>query len=288
MWLLCLLLLVSGKCAQSQLSQRQRDRLLNDHNRYRAGISPRACPPLPAMKWDTRLEKVAQAYADKCDYSHNTQRVKQTNGTFLYVGENVWYSATARSTIRTDVGLATSAWHQEVMDYNLSSNRCRPGRVCGQYTQVVWDKSTSIGCGAKVCPNGITINDPFRNRFPTAFIIVCNYGPGGNIGGRRPYTPCSPPTATKTPASATAVPTTTSSTITLPTTTDATTSSAAADRESTGLGRSAEVENRHSDLNTESDVTEYEHPVAEDLEPSSLFSEELQPSKLFPEELSVP
>ena len=188
--LLCLSVLLAARHVESQLTRSQRIAFLNNHNRYRAMVSPKACPALPAMKWDSRLEKVAQDFADKCHFAHNSARTSQAGGAYSRVGENVYLTATTAATISTDVSRATRAWHNEVRDYELASNSCAPGRVCGHYTQVVWRSSTHLGCAAKVCEASKFRNDPWSGRYPTLFIVVCNYGPAGNIDSQRPYTPC--------------------------------------------------------------------------------------------------
>jgi len=67
--------------------------------------------------------------------------------------------------------VAVSMWALEEANYDYDTNTCIG--ICGHYTQVVWPASTDLGCGAAVC-------DSF------GLIVVCDYSPGGNTGGR-PY-----------------------------------------------------------------------------------------------------
>ncbi|RRT48200.1 hypothetical protein B296_00032336 [Ensete ventricosum] len=53
-------------------------------------------------------------------------------------------------------------------------NSCVDGQVCGHYTWVVWQDSTTIGCAPTHCDNG----DIF---------IIYNYNPTTNIEGQSPY-----------------------------------------------------------------------------------------------------
>ena len=69
---------------------------------------------------------------------------------------------------------AVSSWASEAADYDYASNTC--AGVCGHYTQVVWATSTKLGCGVSTCPGLIY-----------GHTIVCDYAPGGNISGQRPY-----------------------------------------------------------------------------------------------------
>ena len=66
------------------------------------------------------------------------------------------------------------SWGGEKGFYDHTSNRCRAGKVCGHYTQVVWRDSTEVGCGMAVCANA-------------SQVWVCNYRPPGNYVGQKPY-----------------------------------------------------------------------------------------------------
>ena len=67
---------------------------------------------------------------------------------------------------------STAAYSQKV-PLPSWTNSC--SGICGHYTQVVWAASLELGCGLSSCP-GLAYGST----------IVCNYGPGGNDGGR-PY-----------------------------------------------------------------------------------------------------
>lgn len=127
------------------------------------------------LSWDDSLAATAQAWADACVdmeapaglIDHNPDR---SDGHPWYVGENVFGSSGATSGTE-----AVNAWAAESRYYDYATNTCQANKVCGHYTQVVWAASTHLGCGISVCP-GLTYGHS----------IVCDYGPGGNDGGR-PY-----------------------------------------------------------------------------------------------------
>ena len=48
---------------------------------------------------------------------------------------------------------------------------------CGHYTQIVWRKSTQLGCGVASCNSARGKQD----------IWICNYSPAGNFAGMAPY-----------------------------------------------------------------------------------------------------
>jgi hypothetical protein len=68
------------------------------------------------------------------------------------------------------------SWFNEKSDFDYTTNKCAAGKVCGHYTQVVWAKSTKVGCAYFTCNNVV-----FKNT------VLCNYGPGGNFNGEFPY-----------------------------------------------------------------------------------------------------
>ena len=117
------------------------------------------------LVWDADLAGIAQNYVNKCVFQHNQNR----SDTYPeYVGENLY----AGSAMPTGQGV-TDAWASEVAYYTYETNSCQDGKACGHYTQVVWHNTTKIGCGVSKCSNG--------------YIVACNYAPGGNYVGQKPY-----------------------------------------------------------------------------------------------------
>lgn len=140
------------------------------HNAARAqvGVGP--------LTWDPALAAIAAAWAAQCIdteapiglIDHNPGR---SNGYPTYVGENI-YGAGGQAS-GTD---AVALWVGEQVNYDHATNTCASGRVCGHYTQVVWRNTIKVGCALHDCP-GLQYGSS----------VVCDYGPGGNIGGQSPY-----------------------------------------------------------------------------------------------------
>lgn len=138
------------------------------HNVVRSGVG------VASLFWDERLAATAQTWADQCidlvspfgflDYDPN-----RSVGYPWYVGENNY--ATGGTAMPQD---AVGQWASEQANYDYATDTCLSG-VCTRYTQMVWSTSVLLGCGISSCPS---------LSFPNS--IVCNYGPGGNTGGR-PY-----------------------------------------------------------------------------------------------------
>ncbi|XP_055997127.1 cysteine-rich secretory protein LCCL domain-containing 2-like [Ostrea edulis] len=147
---------------------------LKAHNDKRRIVSPTATD-MKEMQWSTELERIARNYAKKCTFAHNSQRSSSTS---YYVGENLFVSYGDMSPAQ-----AVTSWDNEKNDYTLSSNRCDPNSKhgCGHYTQVVWANSETVGCVKHFC-------NYVRNFNNRGYLVVCNYGPGGNVNNRRPYT----------------------------------------------------------------------------------------------------
>ena len=72
-----------------------------------------------------------------------------------------------------------SSWSSEVKDFIYPTGT--KGGVIGHYTQVVWAKSTRIGCGVSYCAR------PKDPTFKYETIVACRYWPGGNYIGWAPY-----------------------------------------------------------------------------------------------------
>lgn len=148
------------------------------HNDERASVVPAAAAPLPPLKWNTELAKVAQAWAEKCTWEHNANRGSEytaISGIDAYVGENLYVSSAPQVSPYD----AVAAWAGEGADYDYAANTCAAGKMCGHYTQVVWAETREVGCGMAVCESVAGLSN--------ATLVVCDYAPGGNIVGQKPY-----------------------------------------------------------------------------------------------------
>jgi hypothetical protein len=151
------------------------------HNQVRAMIDTTgvAGGPLPALAWDASLAATAAAWVARCQdgdgnglVDHNPDR---STGHPWYVGENIFGSG-GTATAHDAVLLPVYGWASEATHYHYATNSCDPGATCGHYTQVVWRATQRLGCALGRCP-GLTF----------ASAIVCDYGPGGNVGNQPPY-----------------------------------------------------------------------------------------------------
>jgi pathogenesis-related protein 1 len=133
------------------------------------------------LAWSAVLARYAQQWADHlaadgCRMVHRSA----AGADVRQAGENLyWASAVRWSDGRREIQAVAAhhpaeSWASERGDYDVASNTCTPGRMCGHYTQMVWSTTRFVGCGARVCPD-------------KGQIWVCNYDPPGNWVGQRPY-----------------------------------------------------------------------------------------------------
>ncbi len=160
------------------LSQAVIDEFVAAHNNARSGpLNPTPSPPLPPVTWDYTLADVAYNYLSKCPGGnvtlapHNANRTTDyaALGGTDYVGENI-YATTAATVTPAD---AVNSWMSEASAYDYTTNNIT---AAGHYTQVVWRASVRIGCAIVNCSN---------YQYPNT--ILCDYAPGGNITGQKPY-----------------------------------------------------------------------------------------------------
>ncbi len=136
------------------------DEYVTVHNQVRdtVGTAP--------LSWSAALAESAQVWADalaaeNCAFYHDPGNNSE--------GENLYWASWEATP--TEV---TEAWASEVVDYDYATNSCNPGKMCGHYTQIVWDDTARVGCAKAACSNGSVVQ-------------VCRYDPPGNWVGELPY-----------------------------------------------------------------------------------------------------
>jgi len=131
------------------------------HNAVRADVD------VEGMTWNSELAALATDFIADCQFEHSSSGERMGVAGFQYIGENLFSSGGSKPTGQQ----ITDAWASEKSDYDYNSNSC--SGVCGHYTQIVWRDSTDLGCAMKDCGG--------------SYIVSCEYGPGGNFNGQRPY-----------------------------------------------------------------------------------------------------
>jgi pathogenesis-related protein 1 len=139
------------------------------HNGVRAAVQEPAnysggpWQPIPNVTWSDEVATTAQSWANhlRDDLDCGLMHAQGTG-----YGENL--------AAGTNVGAerAVSMWADEKGSYTYSPNYVFENDT-GHYTQIVWRKTTAIGCASAKCGNGS--------------VVVCRYDPPGNYLGQAPY-----------------------------------------------------------------------------------------------------
>lgn len=130
------------------------------------------------------MAKIAQRWAEQCEYGHDECRDTIKGWT----GQNVGYQGTTDSMNTIKPENIVQAWYDEVKDFDKSKiDRPYDGSSgagfakIGHYTQMIWADTKKIGCGAvRFVENKIFFNY-------NSIHLICNYGPGGNMIGDKIY-----------------------------------------------------------------------------------------------------
>uniref|UniRef100_A0A0E0LGP1 SCP domain-containing protein n=1 Tax=Oryza punctata TaxID=4537 RepID=A0A0E0LGP1_ORYPU len=154
---LAMVMATTTTAAQQQFSRQEKAAFVNLHNKARAAVG------VGTVAWSDKLAAKALEHARYCRKQH-------IQGPY---GENLWWSGVGGS---GTPGEAMSYWVGERPYYDYRRNKCAVGHQCGHYTQVVWRRTSYVGCARVTC-----------NRNDIGTIIACNYSPPGNIDNQRPY-----------------------------------------------------------------------------------------------------
>ena len=155
-------------------SKSSKQSLLDAHNRARVDVGV-----LSEYRWSDTISKDAQKYADEMALSgvwaHDSKNhTGYKNGPY---GENLFIS-----NFKPTYSFATNAWIDEKAFYHYGKigddKTCDVGKICGHYTQVVWERSSKVGCAVSRYVTG---------KHKGWYIIVCKYQEPGNYLDETPY-----------------------------------------------------------------------------------------------------
>jgi hypothetical protein len=150
----------------SDLTVQFEARVLAAHNRERSSVGT------PALQWSGDLEKSARLWADHLSHTGRFEHAPVTSNQGNRQGENLW------------AGTRAAYSPEEMVDGWIAEKRLfKPGRFpansrspefadVGHYTQLIWRKSTAVGCAL--------------SRGPKEDILVCRYAAAGNVIGESP------------------------------------------------------------------------------------------------------
>lgn len=134
------------------------DALLKEHNAARAAVG------VEPLVWSAEVAAGAQEWADQLAAKTQFQHSNTPLGENLWAGTAGAYSASRM----------VQSWVGEKADFKFGTfPDVTTGGVVGHYTQIVWRKTTAVGCGL-AAGNGMDY-------------LVCRYSPAGNYYGQQPY-----------------------------------------------------------------------------------------------------
>jgi pathogenesis-related protein 1 len=156
-WSLVLALL-QMTCPSPAAATSIEQQMLDAQNAVRARVGVRP------LVWSDKLTRVAQEWADRLVKEGSVRH--RPNSPW---GQNL-YDVTGSEYLPQQI---VNGWAAEAKDFDVAANKCKEGRMCGHYTQLVWRDTKQVGC--PVARGG--------NRE----VWVCEYSPPGNYAGMRPY-----------------------------------------------------------------------------------------------------
>jgi len=180
--------------------QAVKNAIVDKHNELRAkvangketrgndGTQPKAAN-MRKLVWNEELAEIAQRWIDQCAGAHDKER---RTDAFAWVGQNwakrsLWKKAAFKTQEEVAVSMV-ERWFDEVKDMTINALTDPTGEnngatgVIGNYTQAAWAETTDVGCGYLSIKKGGYRKGSFLKSY-----MACNYGPGGNIGGRSIY-----------------------------------------------------------------------------------------------------
>lgn len=172
--------------------------VIKKHNDARRAV---LATSMPLVVWNDDLSLNVLNYLKTCpsftNYHSDQNQWRRDKFGFSYIGENLGYgdgTGTAE-----DFLMFVDMWVEERTDWtyeaapcqkNEACGKCVAGKLCGHYTQVVWEPSTHVGCAF------------YTGCADSAYRIGCHYGVGGNLWNEAPYTQatCKPSCSATVPA----------------------------------------------------------------------------------------
>ncbi|EZA55692.1 venom allergen 3 [Ooceraea biroi] len=166
------------------LTDDEKARIVKKHNELRqkvaSGKETRGIngpqPPaayMPDLTWDNELAMIAQRWVNQCQPGHDVCRNVQR----FAVGQNMAITMNSGPN-NSPVEDMIQMWYDEVALFdNRQVWRLTSINGVGHYTQIVWAKTTKIGCG-RIKYTGSGWNNHY---------FICNYGKAGNYLGEAVY-----------------------------------------------------------------------------------------------------
>lgn len=143
----------------------ERASIVDEHNKFRAGVTPTATN-MEKMYWDDELAGMVKGWLSTCVGMVHDKGAQRFSPGKYGVGQNL-----ASGSFSNGWPSVVAAWHSEVKDFKYGDQAQMSANFIkiGHYTQVVWASSARVGCAMVQCKG-------------KSKVYGCNYAPGGNLG----------------------------------------------------------------------------------------------------------
>ncbi len=133
------------------------------HNHWRTQVG------VEKLEWSDDLADYAAEWAKQLAKKGCKMEHRPHSGEWKQMyGENLFWGSGEYSPTKV-----VDMWASEIEYYNGEAISFANFGKFGHYTQVVWYKTTQVGCAKLKCKNSV--------------IWICNYEPRGNTVGEKPY-----------------------------------------------------------------------------------------------------
>jgi hypothetical protein len=142
---------------------------------------------VPNLVWDDKIAEQAQELVNTGVFKHSTASSRmyvdssgKSSKAEKYKGENLWM-CTKEHTDADAIKWAVNSWYSELEFTKaglVGADGQGDGGIVAHYTQLVWAKTTRVGCAI-----GKVGRDWDRG---DGTFVVCQYGPGGNFDNGYP------------------------------------------------------------------------------------------------------
>ena len=148
------------------------------HNQFRSDLLPKNSSNMYKIEWNEQVAQSAQKWAH---YLANDGKCRLKHGGSNF-GQNLYMTSGTRSQTQSELKFedriikgSMTGWGLEEMADTLNRNPSvfNTGQHQDHYSQIVWAKTTSVGCAYATCGG---------NRGVT---VVCEYFPPGNYIGQQ-------------------------------------------------------------------------------------------------------
>jgi hypothetical protein len=169
------------------MTEEEKAIVVNAHNVYRNQMATQTntlgplfpfATNMQQMYWNDAIAAKAQEWANACIYGHSSQTFRKQPE--YDTGENIFTTWSTVDYPKLNFQYYTDVWFKEIA---LTTPDITDSYVfnsaTGHFTQIIWATTNQIGCGFSQLRDADT--GRYRN------IIVCEYGPVGNILTRPIY-----------------------------------------------------------------------------------------------------